>query len=251
MREDGRQTTIVTSLAETPALEVVRALFQRWRQENFFKYMEDEFAIDALIEYGAEDVSADETRPNPRRAKLARRRKATREEIQRLRAEFGARMASNDENRATPESKLPQDELQARLGKAEARERKLKRRMKKLPKRVPAKGVKTLKNERRRIADAIKICAYQIETELYARLSKYYPRAADEGRTLLQEAFQACAQMRTTESELRITIAALSAPHRSAALAQLCAELNQIGACYPGTNLRLHLAVEGFEPLTK
>jgi hypothetical protein len=30
-------------------------MFRRWRQENYFKYMDAEFALDALVEYGVDE----------------------------------------------------------------------------------------------------------------------------------------------------------------------------------------------------
>jgi len=50
LRDDGRQTVIVTNRTDLTALEVVRRLFRRWQQENYFKYMAEEFALDALVE---------------------------------------------------------------------------------------------------------------------------------------------------------------------------------------------------------
>ena len=116
---------------------------------------------------------------------------------------------------------------------------------------MSAQGVKTLKEEKKLIVDAIKIIAYQCETALLDRLSKHYPRADDEGRTLLQAAFQSIASLEVTETELKIAIAPQSSPHRSQALAKLCAELDAESACYPGSSLRVRLAVTGQEPLTE
>jgi hypothetical protein len=56
--------------------------------------------------------------------------------------------------------------------------------------------------------------------------------------------------MEATETELRITLAAQSSPHRSEALAKLCRELDAEKVYYPGSRLRVRLAVEGQEPLT-
>ena len=78
LREDGRQTVIVTNRNDLPAVEVVRRLFRRWRQENYFKYMAEEFALDALVEYGVEDVAEGRTRPNPARKEVARQRQRRR-----------------------------------------------------------------------------------------------------------------------------------------------------------------------------
>ena len=75
-------------------------------------------------------------------------------------------------------------------------------------------------------------------------------RTEDEGRTFLQAAFQSCGSLNAEANEMRVTLAAQSSPHRSRALAALCDKLNALDTCFPGTNLRLRLAVEGHEPLT-
>jgi hypothetical protein len=31
--------------------EIAYRMFERWRQENFFKYVREEFLLDALVEY--------------------------------------------------------------------------------------------------------------------------------------------------------------------------------------------------------
>ena len=114
---------------------------------------------------------------------------------------------------------------------------------------MPATGLKTLKKEKKLIVDAIKIIAYQCETTLLERLRKHYARADDEGRTLVHAAFQASASLEVTETELKITIAAQSSPHRSEALAKLCGELDADIVYYPGSSLRVRLAVADQEPL--
>jgi hypothetical protein len=252
LREDDRQTVIVTNRTDLMAVEVVRRLFRRWRQENYFKYMEAEFALDALVEYGVEEVSEEMTRPNPERKRVGKQRQQVKEEVLRLQAQLGAEVKANEEKqRPTMRGfKRAQAKLLEQLTQAEKRERELAEQQRQLPKRVPAKGMKTQKKEKKLIVDAIKIMAYQVETELLNRLRPYYARSEDEGRTLLHAAFQSSARMEVTETELRITLAAQSSPHRSEALAKLCRELDAKKVCYPGSSLRVRLAVEGQEPLT-
>ncbi|MFN0068049.1 MAG: putative transposase [Limisphaerales bacterium] len=251
LRDDGRQTVIVTNRSDLTAVEVVRRLFRRWRQENYFKYMDAEFALDALVEYGVEEVPETATRPNPARKGVAKQRQQAKAEVTRLRAELGAEAAANQEQqRPTMRGfKVAQARLRQRLKQAELREQALAEQLRQLPKRVPAQGLKTLKKERKLIVDAIKIIAYHCETALLDRLGKHYARADDEGRTLLQAAFQSSASMEVTETELKITIAAQSSPHRSEALAKLCRELDVEPVYYPGSSLRVRLAVAGQEPL--
>jgi len=48
--DDGRhQTQIITSRWDLRDVEVAYRMFERWRQENFFKYMREEFLLDALV----------------------------------------------------------------------------------------------------------------------------------------------------------------------------------------------------------
>jgi transposase len=251
LREDGRQTVIVTNRTDLTAVEVVRRLLRRWRQENYFKYMAEEFALDALVEYGVEEVSPELTRPNPERKPVARERQQAKADVLRLRAELGAAAEANaEQQRPTMRGfKVAQSRLRQELAQAELRVTELTEQQRQLPKRVPAKGLKTLTKEKKLLVDAIKIIAYQCETALLERLAPHYARTEDEGRTLLQAAFQASARMEVTQTELRITLAAQSSPHRSEALAKLCRELDAEGACYPGSQLRVRLAVEGQEPL--
>ena len=244
-RDDGRQTVMVTNRSDLSATQVVVALFRRWRQENYFKYMDAEFALDALVEYGVDDVPSEATRPNPERKKLSKERKEAHAEVARLRAELGAEANANEERRRPTMRgfKVAQADLRERLKQAETKEQTVAEQLRQMPKRVLAKGLKTLKTEKKLIVDAMKMIAYHCETMLLERLSKHYARADDEGRTLLHAAFQSSARMEVTETELKISIAAQSSPHRTEALAKVCQELDAEAAYYPGSNLRLRLAV--------
>src|SRR5262249_38739592 len=51
-------------------IEVAYRMFDRWRQENFFKYMREEFLLDALIDYQIEPEDPTRTIPNPERRPL-------------------------------------------------------------------------------------------------------------------------------------------------------------------------------------
>ena len=125
---------------------------------------------------------------------------------------------------------------------------RLQKKIDALPKRVPATDLKTLKRERKLIGDAIKMTAYQVESDLYELLDDIYKRNEDEGRTLLHAAFKSAAGMKVDGNELRITIEPQSSPHRTSALAQLCEKINGLNTKFPGTRLRLSLAVQEHQP---
>jgi len=54
LADDGHQTPILTSRRDPPAVQIAYRMFERWRQENFFKYLREEFALDALAEHRVE-----------------------------------------------------------------------------------------------------------------------------------------------------------------------------------------------------
>jgi hypothetical protein len=251
LRADGGQTQVLTNRTDLAAVEVVYRLFVRWRQENYFKYMEAEFALDALVEYGVEETAPQGDRPNSQRRPVEKRLQKARAEVVRLQAALGEQAEANEESqRPTMRGfKIAHAELREQLQAAEARVSRLEQKLEKLPKRVPANDLKVLKREKKYVVDAIKLTAYQIETELLEMLREHYQRTEDEGRTFLQAAFQSCGRLEVGPNELRVTLAAQSSPHRSRALAALCEKLNDLDTCFPGTNLRLRFAVECHEPL--
>jgi transposase len=251
LREDGGQTQVLTNRTDLAAALVVYRLFVRWRQENYFKYMDAEFALDALVEYGVEETSPEGDRPNPKRRRVEKRLRQVRAEVVQLQAALGKQAAANEESeRPTMRGfKIAHAELCEQLREAEAKVSRLEQKLERMPKRIPASDLKVLKREKRYVVDAIKMTAYQIETELMEMLREQYPRTEDEGRTFLQAAFQSSGRLEVGTNELRVTLAAQSSPHRSRALAALCEKLNTLDTCFPGTNLRLHFAVEPHEPL--
>ena len=252
LREDGRQTAIFTNRQDLPAVMVAHRIFFRWCQENYFKYMDEEFALDALLEYGAQDVAETTDRRNPDWLRLTRRVKETRAQVARLRSELGEEAAANDEAvRPTMRGfKIAHAKLREQLQMAEAQVDRLLRQRQKILPRVPAHDRQTLKTEKKLIADTIKMAAYQVETQLLGMLQDHYARADEEGRTLLHAAFQSPARLEVTDQELRVTIAAQSSPHRTAALGVLCQQLDDLAVPFPGTQLRLRLAVQAPEPVT-
>jgi hypothetical protein len=251
LRADGRQTSILTSSQDLDKAQVPYRQFQRWRQENYFKYMDAEYELDALVEYGVEDVSQEADRPNPSRRPLERALVKARAQVQQLQAELGAAMGDTQASRQRTVRgfKIAHAEQRAELAKAEAEVERLRAKLDQLPRRVSAAGLKTLKTEKKLIADTIKMTAYQVETRLLGMLRGVYCRTEDEGRTLLHAAFQSTARIEVRERELYVELAPQSSPHRTKAIAEVCTQLNALGAKFPGTCLRLQLAIQPHQPL--
>ena len=250
LMDNGHQTPILTSRRDLPAAQVAYRMFDRWRQENFFKYLREEYALDALVEYAA--VPDDPTRevPNPAWAALDAQLHQTHAQLDRLQAEYGLEALTNlEQQRRTMRGfKTAQGKLGHKIWSAWQRILNLEKRRAAAPRRVPVRAVMDepvvkLAPERKHLTNLIKMVAYQAESDLLRLVAPHYRRAGDEGRTLLQTALASAADIEVTQTELRVTLAAQSSPHRTRAIAALCEELNQTKTIFPGSRLHLHYAI--------
>ena len=247
---DGHQTPIVTSRRDLPAIELAYRMFERWRQENFFKYLREEYALDALADHKLEPADPNRTVPNPALYVLDDQLRQARLELQRLSSQYGLDALANVEarRRTMRGFKIAASAIGRAVTTAEQCVARLERRRQRLPKRVPVAQVVDgqvvrLSTERKHLTNCLKMVAYQAEGELVRIVGKHYRRSEDEGRTLIQAALASTADLIVTETELRVVLAPMSSPHRSAAIAALCAELNASAVNFPGSKLRLRYSV--------
>jgi DNA-binding CsgD family transcriptional regulator len=245
--DDGHhQTPIVTSRRDLSAIEVAYRMFARWRQENFFKYLREEYALDALVTPDVE--AADPTRevPNPVRAKLNVQLRQARAELQHLYAQYGLEALNSREelHRTMRGFKIAHASAGQQILKAMKRVTDLERRRAKVPTRVPVRQVVKgevvkMEVERKHLTDILKMVAYQAESDLFRMLAPSYRRAEEEGRTLIQNALAATGDIRVCDNVLLISLQPLSSPHRTKALSALCREINATHTRFPGSKLRL------------
>jgi transposase len=249
--DDGHQTAILTSRRDLAAVEVAFRMFERWRQENFFKYLREEYALDSLVDYTVEPDDPERDVPNPERKAVATQLREARAELTRLQAEYGRAVANNPERlRPTVRGfKIAHGKLGKALRAALNKVAKLETRQSAIPARVPVEQVVgdviKLAPERKLLTNLLKMIAYQAETDLVRQVSPHYRRAEQEGRTLIQSALQTAANLEVSHTELNVVLAPLSSPHRTRAIAALCEELNRAPVRFPGTRLPLHYAIAG------
>ena len=247
LTDDGHQTPIVTSRRDLTAIEVAFRMFERWRQENFFKYLREHFALDALIDYDTEPDDPDREVPNLARAKLNSEIREARRALAKAQADLTA--ASWQAYALGPQHEPPRALAIAVAEKASSLAR-LQARRNAQPVRVPVsvrtKGpVVKLSTERKHLSNILKMVAFQAETDLVRTVAPHYARADDEGRALIQAALASRADLAVdvAKQQLRVTLAPLSSAHRTKALVALCAELNAKPCRFPGSRLVLKFAV--------
>jgi hypothetical protein len=249
--DNGHQTQVLTNRSDLRDIEIAWRMFERWRQENFFKYMREEFLLDALVDYRVEPEDPTRTIPNPQRRALDKDIRSARTELAKIEQEYGAAAADNAEQQRPSMRgfKIAHGSLGKKLRAARARLAKLIEQRRAVPARVELRdlsegAVVKLATERKHLTDIIKMVAYQAESDLLALLRPHYARADQEGRTLLHEIFAAAGDIHIGDKELHITLAPLSSPHRTRAAQALCDMLDATATIFPGSRLRIRFAVQ-------
>ncbi|MEK7288389.1 MAG: putative transposase, partial [Elusimicrobiota bacterium] len=250
LSSNGHQTPIVTSRRDLPAIVVAYRMFERWRQENFFKYLLEEYAIDALADYRAEPEDPERLVPNPERRKLEKQLAEARAKMKSAQVLYGeALMSYKKGKRPTVHGfKIAHGSLGKQIQEAQSKIEALQAQRNQTPKRIKVKELSgeplvRLSPQRKHLTNCIKMVAYQAESDLLALLRPHYARADQEGRTLITTALQSEADLELGPEELKITLAPLSSEHRSKAIATTCETLNQMEIRFPGTTLRLRFGV--------
>jgi hypothetical protein len=255
LSDNGHQTPILTSRRDLAAVEVAYRMFERWGQENFFKYLREEFALDALVDYGTEPADAEREVPNPERRKLDAELRQARARLAQLQAHLGlAALDNRERQRPTMRGfKIANANLAARLREAMRRAHELESKRAGLPTRVPVQevvqaDVVKLAVERKHLTDLLKMVAYQAEGDLLRLLAPHYRRTEQEGRTLVQSALAGSGDLEVTSTELRVLLDPLSSPHKTQALAAVCEKLNVTATRFPGTRLRMRFSIKPDPP---
>ena len=261
----GKQTAVVTNLSSAKAsgVAVCAALFARWaNQENVFKYQKQEYALDALLEYNRgeagsarrraeEQVPAALDHPHPEYVEMTRRIEELAQKQTKLFARYGLvieKQAGGQEAEGSDADRLSKvikkiraskqgrelaqitaqlEELRAQRAKCETREE------------VAPAGFSRLRSGVKQILDAVKMSAYDLESELFEMLGAHYPNRDKEGRKLIVSAMRSSGELRLERGNIVIKLEPQSSANRTSAIDAICRALNQRQATFPGTGLRI------------
>jgi hypothetical protein len=246
----GHQISVLTVDYRAPITAVAVNMFARWSQENYFKYMMQEFGIDRLIDYGTVEPDETKTVVSPVYRKLEGEIKRIAALLSRKRAQFAATALQTLPGSPDPAPIQGYQAVPAALVEEierleyELAEQKEKR--KHTPKHIAFKDLpetekfRVLAPTRKRFMDTIKMIAYRAETAMADPLREHLSHP-DEARVLLKEVFTADADLLPDKEARTLTVSLhhLANPMSDRALAALAVELNETNTIYPGTDLRL------------
>lgn len=248
LTSSGHQTSLISTAYGQLGLENAAQLFSRWSQENFFRYMMEHFAIDALSEYRTEIIPGTK-RPvvNPARRELDRQYRSVKSKLTQRQARFAA-LTLHPQSEASEIQKWERRkaDLQEEIEQWENELTVLKERRQCTPKHVEwddlPEGAKfeRLAPSRKRLIDTVKLLAYRAETAL-ATIMREELSHVDEARSLVRDLFRSDADLYPDEAAgvLEVRLHTLANPRSNRAVQHLLDHLNAAEFTYPCTSLRL------------
>jgi hypothetical protein len=251
LRDDGGQTVLLTDHTVHPAVLLAHRMFARWRQENYFRYMKQNFLLDALVDYDTEPDDLTRAVPNPARKALDVQLREARTHLAELERTYGAAAVDNPEvQRPTMRGfKIAHGATGKQLRAARAQVTQLTTQRRALPTHVPvgtvleAAKVVRLSRERKLLTDTIKAAVYRAESALLRLVRPHLSRADAEGRAFLRTAVAQPGDILVQGDDLVVRLAPMSAPRYTAALRALCNELNALQPRFPETTYRMRYEV--------
>jgi hypothetical protein len=244
---DGHQTSILTTNQQLDLPDVAARIAARWCQENYLKYMIENFGLDRIIEHGTAALPDATVVVNPAHRRLEADLRRHRAIILRHQARLGALTlpieATAEENAAhlTRGGEL-REMIAAETARLEAR----KAQRVDTPKKITLKELPEherfaqLCPESKHFIDTIKMIAYRAESALAGEVRETLART-DDARALLRRLFVTPANLRPDYAAQTLTVELhrCGSPLQDAAIAQLCATLTDTETTFPTTNLRL------------
>ena len=236
-RQDGGQTAILTSRRDLDPEVVASILFDRWSQENYFKYMLAEYNLDHLCVYGSKNLSADIDHPNPDYTRLEKNLKMIKQKMAAILSRDLVGLADEDLARAVEQfQKVHKGKAGKRLHQLGIRAGQIQSQIKDTPKRITPLEYKRLKSEARLLTNAVKISAWHIETALVKLLAKYYKKADQDGRATVVAMIKSSGALCVRDKSLHITLEPQATPQKTELLRKLCCELNNRNTKFPGSD---------------
>jgi hypothetical protein len=245
----GHQTSVISTNFKSDIGSAAAAMFARWCQEIYFKYMLENYGIDRLVSYDTEDIPDTIKVVNPSHRALEGNIRKQAAILSRKSAEFGTLSLVNEEE-ATPAdvaTHLQQKaELHQEITQLQQVLADLKKERKATEKHIPASELpegqrfKALSVRTKQLLDTVKMVAYRAETAMAQSLQEKMSRA-DDSRSLLRMIYTTEIDLLPDyeQSVLLVRLHGLANPSSDASIARLCRELNETETVFPGTKLRL------------
>ena len=244
---NGRQVPVITTHPQMPLVQVAGAMFSRWSQENFFKYLREQFNLDSLPTHDLEPLDPDAQVVNPVRRALEKTIRRVRSRLAAVRNRIAEALQAQHRDTAT--------RLEADAHALAAELDELKQERSDTPAHVRAGDLSepdkldALPVGGRLFMDVVRMIAYRAETRMMAPVLTAQGKKPN-ARRLLRALLTSDANIipEPAEEVLRIQLLGLGSNACDQMLVPLIEELNATRTLYPGTELRLVYELAGNPP---
>jgi hypothetical protein len=245
--ESGHQTAFLSTDYRAPAAVLAAAMFGRWSQENFFRYMRQNFNLDGLVDYRSDNVPETIMVVNPAYRALDGEVRKKLGLLNRRIAEFGALNLDGEIEPATVEAYAQKkSDLQEIIAGLKKDVDELKAQRKATQRHIAYKDLPAdarfdrLSTQSKHLIDTIKMIAYRAETAM-AQIVRQMMSRHDDARSLLRAIYSTEVDLVPDQEAkiLTVRLHPLANTSSDQALKHLCAELNATETHFPGTELRL------------
>jgi hypothetical protein len=251
--QSGAQSSILSTDYRSDLRRVAAAMFARWCQENFFRYMRLHYNLDRLVEYGVEPLPDTTQVVNPPWRALDSQIRSQNALLSRERARFAEiQLAQQLEPEQVQAYELGKGQLQQAVEKRCQEIEQLKAQRKAVPKHILVKDLpeqdrfQQLRAEKKHFLDTIKLIAYRAETAL-AQLAREKMHRLEDGRSLIRQVFRTEVDLIPDHQNKTLTVRLhpLTAEVHDQVVKYLCEELTSTETVFPCTDLRLVYEIAG------
>jgi len=249
LTDSGHQTSVITTNYKIPTVLIALYMFSRWTQENFFRYMRQEYDIDRIVQYGVDKLDQTIMVVNQEYSILTQKLKKLREKKARRQAKLYDLVTENIEGEMEQTGKNIEKQLCFRkeIELLEAEEHDLLALRKQQPYKVSIGEMpehtryNKLKTESKHLQNIIKIICYRAEASVANLLAAHYKKSSNEIRALVKSIIFAKADIYPDyqTNNLTVRLNSLATPRDNMAIREICQTLNDYEAVFPGTNLKL------------
>jgi hypothetical protein len=248
LSENGHQTAILSTNYKADRGEIAASMFQRWSQENFFKYMMESFGIDRLIEYETQPISDTSRVVNPEYRAIEKEIRKGKIKLKNLHAEFGEMTLDIDEDETARVMKyeVQMAELRERISSEESIINRLQKQKKATPKHITIAQLSDnekfsqLATGKKHFIDTIKMVAYRAETAM-ANIIRPHMARKDEAWKLIRQIFNTESNLIPDQQNKRLIVELhnLTSEYSDQLAYSLCQELNNTRTIFPGTDMEI------------
>ena len=228
LMEDDNQVNILTSSTDD-ARWLIATMFNRWIQENAFKYGKERWGFDGLDGRQVSPYRDGTLIPNPYRRNLKRMRERSIEREAKLRRQM-ARLKPGDAKRPQIEARL-HEEMDAQASLAAS--------LQKSPEHIPIEQTHLRgklvhhTDEYKRLIDTARIACARAESDMASRLRPHLSKP-EEAKKVVENIFKAHGNIHVNDSSILISLDAAGNANELNAIRTALEEINALQLPHPG-----------------